>query len=334
MAFPDLCETSGMKTIASLFLFLAAGLAAAQAPAQWSPPRPVKLVVPFAPGGQPDVVARAIAEPLGRALGQPVVVENRAGAGGNIAADAVAKSAPDGCTLLVGTNGPLSVSPVIYRSLPYDVARDFAPVTLLGTSPNLIAVNPSLGVGTLAGLVARAKAEPGKLNFSSVGKGSISQLSMELLGSVAGIKAVHIPYNGGAPAVQALLSGDVQVLSLNPTALIPQMEAGKVRVLAQTSAKRSPLIPGIPTVAESGYPGFAADVWIAIMAPRATPPEAIARMHDENVKIVRDPAMKAALWDRQWIDPVGSTPGEAAAVISAESAKWARIVKQAGIEVE
>jgi len=279
-------------------------------------------------------VARTLADPLSRALGQPVVVENRAGAGGNIAADLVAKSAPDGCTLLVGTNGPLSVSPVIYRSLSYDVARDFAPITLLGTSPNLIAVNPSLGVTTLAGLVAKAKAEPGKLNFSSVGKASISQLSMELLDSVAGIRMVHIPYNGGAPAVQALVAGDVQVLSLNPTALIPQMEAGKVRVLAQTSAKRSPLVPDIPTVAQSGYPGFEADVWIAIVAPRATPAEALARLNAEIVKIVRDPALKSSLWDRQWIDPVGSTPAEAAAVISAESAKWARIVREAGIAVE
>ena len=327
-------------TIARLLLFLAAvvtpaqPVTPAQAGAQWTPPHAVKLVVPFAPGGQPDVVARALADPLSRALGKPVVVENRAGAGGNIAADLVAKSAPDGCTLLVGTNGPLSVSPVVYRGLSYDVARDFAPITLLGTSPNLIAVNPSLGVATLAGLVAKAKAEPGKLNFSSVGKASISQLSMELLDSVAGIRTVHIPYNGGAPAVQALLAGDVQILSLNPTALIPQMEAGRVRVLAQTSAKRSPLVPDIPTVADSGYPGFEADVWIAIVAPRATPPEALARLNAEIVKIVRDPALKSSLWDRQWIDPVGSTPAQAAAVISAESAKWARIVREAGIEVE
>ena len=314
-----------------LLLILAAALPAL---AQWAPSHPVKLVVPFAPGGQPDVVARALAEPLSRTLGEPVIVENRPGAGGNIAADAVAKSAPDGCTLLVGTNGPLAVSPAIYRNLPYDVARDFAPVTLVGTSPNLIAVNPSLGVTTLAGLVARAKAEPGKLNFSSVGKGSISQLSMELFNSVAGIRTVHIPYNGGAPAVSALLSGDVQILSLNPTALLPQLEAGKVRVLAQTSARRSPLIPNIPTVAESGYPGFEAEVWIAIMAPRATPPEALARLNTEIVKIVRDPALKASLWDRQWIDPVGGTPAEAWAVISAESAKWARTVREAGIAVE
>lgn len=316
-----------------MLLFLAAWAAAA-ALAGWSPTHPVKLVVPFAPGGQPDVVARAIAEPLGRALGQPVIVENRPGAGGNIAAEAVAKSPPDGYTLLVGTNGALAVSPALYRDLPYDVARDFAPVTLVGTSPNLIAVNPALGVTSLAGLVARAKAEPGRLNFASVGKGSISQLSMELFNSVAGIRTVHIPYNGGAPAVTALIAGDVQILSLNPTALLPQMEAGKVRVLAQTSARRSPLIAGVPTVAESGYPGFEAEVWIAIVAPRATPPEALARLNAEIVRIVRDPAMKASLWDRQWIDPVGGTPAEAAAVIAAEAAKWTRIVREAGIEVQ
>ena len=302
--------------------------------ADWTAARALKLVVPFAPGGQPDIVARALAEPLSRVLGQPVIVENRPGAGGNIAADIVAKAVPDGCTLLVGTNGPLAVSPAIYRSLPYDVVRDFAPVTLVGTSPNLIAVNPSLGVSSLAALVGKAKSEPGKLNFGSVGKGSISQLSMELFNAAAGISTVHVPYNGGAPAVAALIAGDVQVLSLNPTALIPQMQAGKVRVLAQTGKRRSPLIPDIPTVAESGYPAFEADVWIAIMAPRATPPEAIARLHGEMARIIRDPAMKHSLWDRQWIDPVGSTPSEAAAVIAAERAKWSRIVREAHLEIE
>jgi tripartite-type tricarboxylate transporter receptor subunit TctC len=309
-------------------------LAALPAAADWQPTRAVKLVVPFAPGGQPDVVARALAEPLSRALGQAVVVENRPGAGGNIAAEAVAKSAPDGHTLLMGTNGPLAVSPALYRNLPFDPLVDFAPVTLVGTSPNLIAVNPALGVSTLRELVARAAAEPGKLNFSSVGKGSISQLSMELLNSVAGIRTVHIPYNGGAPAVTALIAGDVQVLSLNPTALIAQMQAGKLKVVAQTSAKRSPLIADVPTVAESGYAGFEADVWMAVMAPAKTPPEALRRLNAELVKIIRDPAMKQTLWDRQWIDPAGSAPEAVTALMRRESAKWARTVKAAGIEVE
>jgi tripartite-type tricarboxylate transporter receptor subunit TctC len=314
--------------------FLACALLSLPAFSDWQPRKPIHLVVPFAPGGQPDVVARALADPLSKALGQPVVVENRPGAGGNIAAEVVAKSAPDGHTLLMGTNGPLAVSPALYRNLPYDPFKDLAPVTLVGTSPNLIAVNPSLGVSTLAELVAKAKSEPGKLNFSSVGKGSISQLSMELLNSVAGIRAVHIPYNGGAPAVAALIAGDVQILSLNPTALIAQMEAGKVKVIAQTSAKRSPLIGTIPTVAESGYPGFEAQVWMAVMAPGGTPEDAVRRIHMELVKIIRDPALGDSLWKRQWIDPVGSTPEEVTAIMRRERDKWAQTLKAAGVELE
>jgi tripartite-type tricarboxylate transporter receptor subunit TctC len=307
---------------------------AASAFAQWQPSRPIRIVVPFAPGGQPDIVARTLAEPLSKALRQAVVIENRPGAGGNIAAEAVANATPDGHTLLMGTNGPLAVSPALYRTLPYDPLKDLAPVTLVGTSPNLIAVNPALGVSTLEGLVERARAQPGKLNFSSVGKGSVSQLSMELLNSVAGIRTVHIPYNGGAPAVTALLAGEVQILSLNPTALIPQVGAGKLKVVAQTSARRSPLIANVPTVSESGYPGFEAEVWMAVMAPAKTPVEAIERLNAELVKIIRSPEMKEALWDRQWIDPIGSTPDEVTVRMRSESRKWSRTVKSAGIELE
>jgi len=306
-----------------LVLLLPAVPAASRA--DWLPSRTVKLVVPFAPGGQPDVVARALAEPLSRALGQPVVVENRPGAGGNIAAEVVARSTPDGHTLLVGTNGPLAVSPALESALPYDVTRDFASVTLIGTSPNLVVVRADSGMTSLGELVTRARAAPGKMNFASVGKASISQLSMELLKSLASIDMVHIPYNGGAPAVTALLAGDVQVLSLNPTALIAHVQAGKLRVLAQSGARRSPLVPDVPTVAELGYRDYEAPVWMAVMAPAAAPRAAIARLNAELTRIIRDPAMKASLWDRQWIDPIGSTPGETAAVIRAETARWARI---------
>ena len=315
---------------------LGAAACAAVVPAfaqEWAPSRPVRLVVPFAPGGQPDLVARALGEPLGRALGVAVVVENRPGAGGNIAAEAVARAPADGLTLLVGTNGPLAVSPALDPKLAYDPVRDFAPVTLVGTSPNLIAVHPSVGVATLQDLVAKARAQPGALNFASVGRGSISQLSMELLAQRAGVRMVHVPYNGGAPAVLALVAGDVQVLSLNPTALIPQMRAGKVRLLAQTSARRSPLIATLPTVAESGYPGFEADVWIAVVAPARTPEAAVARLHRELARIIRDPAMKPALWDPQWIDPVGSSPEEAREAMRREAAKWAAIVKAAHLDL-
>ena len=298
---------------------------ACAASAQWQPTRPLRLVVPFAPGGQPDVVARALAVPLAKALGQPVVIENRPGAGGIVAADAVARSAPDGHTLLLGTNGPLAVSPALMKGLPYDVARDFAFVTLVGTSPNLIAVNPSLGATTLAQVVAKAKAQPGELNFASVGKGSVSQLAMESLNAAAGIATVHVPYNGGAAAVAALLAGDVQLLCLNPTALLPHLREGKVRVVAQTGVRRSPLLPDVPTVAESGYPGFEAPVWMAIVVPARTPPEAVGRLHAELARIIRAPELKATLWGRQWIEPVGSLPEEAARTVDDETRKWVRI---------
>jgi tripartite-type tricarboxylate transporter receptor subunit TctC len=305
--------------IAMLFVL---ALGAPPVIADWNATRPLKLVVPFAPGGQPDVVARALAEPLSKALGQPVIVENRPGAGGNIAAEIVSRSVPDGHTLLMGTNGPLAVSPALERNLPYDVARDLEPVTLVGTSPNLIVVRSDSGIDSLAALVARAQARPGALNFASVGKGSISQLSMELLNSMARMSTVHVPYNGGAPAVTALLAGDVQVLSLNPTAIIPHVQAGKLRVLAQTGARRSPLIPDVPTVSELGYPGYEAAVWMAVMVHDSTPKAAIARLHAELAKIIRDPATKASLWDRQWIDPVAASPQETAIVIRDETARW------------
>jgi tripartite-type tricarboxylate transporter receptor subunit TctC len=314
---------------------LAAWLAlAAPALADWQPTRPVRVIVPFAPGGQPDVVARSLAGPLSTALGQPVVVENRPGAGGNIAAEAVARSAPDGHTLLLGTNGPLAVSPALARSLAYDVARDFAFVTLVGSAPSLIAVHPSLGAATLAQVVEKAKARPGGLNFASVGRGSISQLSMESLGAAAGIRMAHIPYNGGPPAVAALLAGDVQLLSLNPTALIPHVRAGRIRVLAQAGARRSPRVPDVPTLAEAGYPGLEAPVWMAVVVPAGTPPEAVKRLHAELTRIIRAPETKARLWDPQWIDPAGSTPEEAARIVRDETAKWARVGRALGLELE
>ena len=322
------------RRLALLVPALLVALAPMLAQAQAFPSRALKMVVPFPAGGGTDLVGRAIAAKLGEALGQPVVVENRPGAGGNIAADAVAKAAPDGHTLLIGTNGPLAVSPALAKNLPYDVPRDFAFVTLVGTAPGLIAVHPSLGAATLAELVAKAKAKPGALNFASVGKGSISQLTMEQLNGAAGIRTEHIPYNGGAPAVTALLAGDVQVLALNPTALIPHVKAGRLKVVAQTGAKRSPLIPDVPTVAESGYPGFDASVWMVIVVPAKTPPEAVRRLRTDLSRIIRDPALKSSLWDKQWIDPVGSSPEVAGRVVREETAKWARVGKALGLTLE
>jgi tripartite-type tricarboxylate transporter receptor subunit TctC len=297
------------------------------------PEKPIKIIVPFAPGGQPDLVARALAEPLGKALGGTVIVENKPGAGGNIAADFVAKSNADGYTLLMGTNGPLAVSPTLSKTLPYNPERDLTPITLVGTSPNLIAVNPSLGVSTLAEFTAKAKSMGNKLNYASVGKGSISQLTMELLNSVAGLSMQHIPYNGGAPATQAVIAGDVPALALNPTALISQMKAGKIKVLAQTSAKRSPLIADIPTVAESGFAGFEADVWMVVAAPGKTPPAIIQQLNKELTTIIKSAEMKK-LFDAQWIEPFALSPTDTAKVIKQEREKWERVIRAAGIETE
>ena len=291
--------------------------------ADWSPTRPVKIVVPYAPGGQPDLIARWLAAPLAKALGQPVIVENRPGAGGNIGAEAVAHAAPDGHTLLLGTNGPLVVNPALTK-VPYDPLTDFAAVTLIGTSPSLIAVRSDSGIRTIADLVSIAKARPAGLNFGSVGVGSISHLSMELLNRREGVAMVHVPYNGGAPAVAALLAGDIDVLSLNPTSLIAHVQSGRLRLLAQTSAARSSFIRDVPTMAELGYRNYDVNVWMSVMAPAGTPPAAIERLHAELTHIIRDPEVKAKLWDPQWIDPVAATPEATTLLVRGALRSWAR----------
>ena len=311
----------GMIRRALLCLLLVAG--AATALAQWTPTRPVKLVVPYAPGGQPDLIARALAEPLARALGQPVIVENRPGAGGNIGAEAVARAAPDGHTLLLGTNGPLVVNPAL-SGTPYDPLADFTAVTLIGTSPSLIAVRTNSGIRSIADLVSMAKARPGALNFGSVGVGSISHLSMELMNRREGVRMTHIPYNGGAPAVAALLAGDIDVLSINPTSLIAHVQSGRLRLLAQTSGSRSAFIRDVPTMTELGYRNYDVSVWMAVMAPGGTPPAAIERLNAELTRIIRDPGMKAKLWDPQWIDPVAATPQATSVLVRGSLRSWQR----------
>ncbi len=306
----------------AVLLVLALG-AAAPVIADWNPTRPLKLVVPFAPGGQPDLVARALAQPLSKALGQPVVVENRPGAGGNIGTEAVARAAPDGYTLLLGTNVPLVVNPALTKTR-YDPLTELAAVTLIGTSPSLIAVRSDSNIRSIADLVSVAKARPAGLNFGSVGVGSVSQLSMELLNRREGLHMVHIPYNGGAPAVAALIAGDIDVLSINPTSLIAHVESGRLRLLAQTSETRSVFIHDVPTLAELGYRRYDVRVWMVVMAPAGTPVAAIERLHAELARIIRDPAMKATLWDRQWIDPVAATPQATSLLIRGELRSWAR----------
>lgn len=310
--------------LAGTLLLAAAALHAhAQDPA-WKPARPIRLVVPFAPGGQPDLVARALAVPLARELGEAVIVENRPGAGGNIGAQSVAASRPDGHTLLLGTNGPLAVSPALDRGLAYDVERDFTFVTVLGTSIQLLVVPATTREATLAEVIARARRDAGKLNYASVGKGSLSQLTSQIIFGEAGVLAQHIPFQAGPAAVGSLLAGDVQFLSLNPTALLPHLGAGHLRVLAQTGDRRSARIPEVPTVAEVLLPGFNELVWMVIAAPARTPPAAIRSLNAAFVKAIAAPDVRARVWESQWIDPVGSSPEAARRFVLDEKRKWLR----------
>lgn len=313
-----------MAGLAAALLFATATPPApAQEPA-WKPTRPIRLVVPFAPGGQPDLVARALAVPLAKELGEAVVVENRPGAGGNIGAQSVAVSPPDGHTLLLGTNGPLAISPALDRGLAYDVEQDFTFVTVVGSSIQLLVVPAATREATLAEVIASARRDTGKLNYASVGKGSLSQLTSQIIFAEAGVLAEHIPFQAGPAAVGSLLAGDVQFLSLNPTALLPHLKAGRLRVVAQTGDRRSARIPEVPTVAEVLLPGFNELVWMVIVAPAKTPPAAIRSLNAAFVKAIAAPDVRERIWDSQWIDPVGSSPEAARRFVLDERRKWLR----------
>jgi len=314
---------------------LAVGLLAA-APAggaQGFPDRPVKLVVPFPPGGPLDVTGRLIAQQLTQAWGQSVVVENKPGAGGNIGADLVAKSAPDGYTVLMGALSTHAVNPSLYAKMPYDAVKDFAPITLLATTPNVLVVSPSLPVNSVKDLVAYARAHPGKLSFGSGSNGSAGHLAGELFKVDTGTDIVHIPYKGGAPATQALLAGDVQFMFDNLANATAQVKAGKLKALAVTTAERSKLAPDLPTMAEAGLPGFDISTWYGLMAPAGTPKDVIARWNAEVVKILNTPEVRERL-AAQGAEAAPTTPEQFAAFIQREIPKYARIVKASGAKVD
>ncbi len=314
---------------------LAAGAASIALPA-WSqawPARPIKLIVPFPAGSSPDIVARIVAEPLGLALGQNIVIDNRPGAGGNIGTGAAAKADPDGYTLLFTIQGPLVTAPFLSKNLGYDPAKDLAPVTLVATSPNVLVVEPGLGASTLAEFVRIAKAKPGQLNYGSIGNGSASHLAMELFKTRAGIDLLRVPYQGFPQVVNAILAGQVQAGFMVPGIAMAQVRAGKLKALGVTTLGRVASLPELPTLAEQGYPGFEAISWQAVLAPAKTPQAIIERVSRELIRIVKSDEVRTRLLG-QYFSAGGTTPEALASLMKSERANWSRVIRAAGVQPE
>lgn len=305
---------------------------AAAAQADNYPSRSIRIVVPFPPGGATDAAARLIATKMSEKWGQPVVIDNRAGAGGNVGSDIVAKSAPDGYTLVMGVTGSHAINISLYSKMPYDPVADFVAISQVAVVPNVVVVHPSVPARTLAELVALAKREPGKLNYASLGNGTAAHLGMELLKSAAGIDITHVPYKGSAPAVTDLLAGQVQVMVDGLPSALQHVKAGKLRAIALTSLHRAPALPDLPTIAET-YPGFYADAWSGLFAPKGTPAAIVNQLSTEVQRILRLPDVREKL-AALGAEPVGSTQAEFAAHVKREIDKWAQVVKTSGAKVD
>ena len=316
----------------ALAIALAAALTAGAARADDYPSRPIRLIVPYAAGGGADSIARIIARRVGETIGQPIVIENRGGAGSIIGTELVNKSEPDGYTLLLGQSGPIAINPAVYRQLPYDPIKGFSPISMTTAYPYIMVVNPALGVKTLQEFVALARRKPGELNYGTTGVGAANHLVTELFDRKAGIKMTHIPYRGTALAVADLLAGQVQVVFADPVSALQQINAGTLLALAVTSKERSPVAPAIPTVSESGYPGFDAIAWHGFLAPAHTPPAIINKLNKEIVEALKDPETRALL-EKQAMQIVGSTPEAFASFIQQEIAVWKEVAEQANVEV-
>jgi tripartite-type tricarboxylate transporter receptor subunit TctC len=309
------------------------GAAGAQAPSEPWPARTVRLVVAYPPGGSTDVAARLVAERLSTRLGRQVVVENRAGAGGTIGAGSVAKGEPDGHTLLFAASPELTISRITMRNLPYDSAQDLQPIVLVGQVPFMLVANPAVPATTLAELVAHAKANAGKLSYSSFGNNTSNHLVGELFKLSAGVDAVHVPYKGSSPSITDLIGGQVQYTFDTITAVLPHVRSGKLRAIAMATPQRSALAPGVPTMAESGMPGFTGGTWFGLLAPSRTPRPVVERLQAEVDAILRSPEVRKAFEDRG-IEPAGGTAQEFAAFIQAEVEKWQRLAARLGIRPE
>jgi len=324
---------TGRRAALSLAATLAILTPHAAAAADAYPARPIRFVVAFPPGGGTDIIARSIAQKLAERLAQQVVVDNRAGAGGNIGTDIVAKSAPDGYTMLMGSAGPLAINASLFASMPFDPVRDLAPVTLAASTPNVLVVHPSLKAATVKELIALARARPGGINFASSGHGTPAHLAGELFNSMAGVKMVHVPYKGASPALADLLGGQVQLMFSTMPPALPHVKDGKLRALAVTSLKRPRAAPDLPTVDEAALPGFEANTWHGVLLPAGTPPAIIARLNREIVAILHLHDIVERL-SSQGAEALGSTPEEFAAYIRSETLKWAKVVRESGAKAE
>jgi tripartite-type tricarboxylate transporter receptor subunit TctC len=315
------------------FVALAAVALASGATAQTWPTQPIHLVTAFPAGSTADFIARLISDDLARALGQPVIVEYKPGAGGNVGTDFVAKARPDGYTILLSTNTPLTTAAKLYKSLPFDPDRDFAPVTMVAVTPQMIVASPGSGIDSISQLLAKARANPGKLSYGSVGAGSASHLLMELLKSTTHVDIVHIPFNGSPPLVTALLGNQLEVGAVAPAAAMQHVEAGKLKALAVTTLERSPALPNVPTLAESGIPGFEASGWQAVVVPANTPKPVIDRLNREIVRIISQPEVKQKMLT-QFFVATPSTPEAVTERMRADRAKWGPIIDSSGAKAD
>ena len=318
------------KLLIALSMALASSVGVA---AETWPAKPVRIIVPFPPGSSPDLVARMLTDKLAQALGQPVIIENKPGAGGNLGTGLVAKAAPDGYTLGLSIPGPLAVNTVLYKKMEYDPFKELAPITLVALSPNVLVVDPKLGVNTVKEFIDYVKARPGKLNYGSIGNGSASHLTMELLKMRSGMDIVHVPYPGSPQINTAILSGQVQAGFVVPATAMPLAQAGRLKVLAVTSSVRSVVVPDLPTVAEAGFPGFESSAWIGMVAPANTPKPIIERLSRDLVTIIRSQEVREKML-RIYFQPVGTAPEGLSNLMRAERDRWAKVIRQSGASAD
>jgi len=317
-----------MKT---LLVFAATAAIALTAQAQDWPQRPVRVIVPFAAGASPDILARIVNDKLASRIGQPLIVENKPGAGGNSGTDQASKAAPDGYTFLLSVNAPLVYNTILYKNLPYDPFKDLVPVSLAATTPNVCAVSNGMNVDSVKGWLDAMKRNPGQFNFASTGNGSISHLGVELIKLKTQSFAVHIPYASSGQAVTAIIQGDVQFACLPPVSVMPQAKAGRLKAIAVTSAERSALLPELPTLRESGLPDIQAVPWFAYMAPKGTPDVIVQRMSREIAAVLKDPEVQKRL-QTAYFDPVGSTPEALAKFMGEELRRWKPVIERTGLK--